>query len=430
MSDLIPDGWRSETIGTYVSKMVGGAPLRPSDFSKAGVRVIPKKAVQFGGKTKFKVKTYCTPDFASNNQKNIVNNEYIITSLRDLVPTGPTIGVISKLEDKGDFILAQGVYGLKTKNMVDDYLIQLSNSQWYRQAMRLIFVGSTQVHIRNQEFLDVLIPVPPLPEQQKIAAILTSVDEVIEKIQAQINKLKDLKTGMMQELLTKGIGHTEFKDSPVGRIPLDWKVECIGDLAEQVKPGPFGSSLTKAMYVECGYKVYGQEQIIAGDLNVGHYYVDKEKYDSLGVFKVQAGEILISLVGTFGKVVVVPEKFEEGIINPRLLKLRFDQSSVNPDFIAYQLRSDFVLNQLNQLQQGGTMGVLSATTIKPVKLIVPPLSVQLKISTMLSSINKSLYSKNLKLDSTKNVKKALMQDLLTGKVRVNTEKPNAEVAVD
>jgi type I restriction enzyme S subunit len=68
---------------------------------------------------------------------------------------------------------------------------------------------------------------PPLPEQQKIAAILTSVDDVIESIQAQINKLKDLKTGMMQELLTKGVErdglpHTEFKDSAVGRVPKGW----------------------------------------------------------------------------------------------------------------------------------------------------------------------------------------------------------------
>ena len=68
---------------------------------------------------------------------------------------------------------------------------------------------------------------PPLPEQQKIASILTSVDEVIEKTQTQINKLQDLKKATMNELLTRGIGHTEFKDSPVGRIPLSWEVKII-----------------------------------------------------------------------------------------------------------------------------------------------------------------------------------------------------------
>ena len=223
---------------------------------------------------------------------------------------------------------------------------------------------------------------------------------------------------MMQELLTKGIGHTEFKDSPVGRIPVEWEVAEIGEVAEQVKPGPFGSSLTKSMYVKSGFKVYGQEQVISGDLSVGNYYINQEKYDELSAFKVQAGEILISLVGTFGQVAIVPEQFKPGVINPRLLKLRFPKNSIIPDFIAYQLRSEFVLNQLKQFQQGGTMGVLSATTVKPVKLIIPPVNAQIQIANAISSIDEMIDVNKHKLASIKYAKKSLMQDLLTGKVRV------------
>ena len=64
----------------------------------------------------------------------------------------------------------------------------------------------------------------PLPEQKKIASILTSVDEVIEKNQSQINKLQDLKKATMNELLTRGIGHTEFKDSPLGKFQKSWEI--------------------------------------------------------------------------------------------------------------------------------------------------------------------------------------------------------------
>ncbi|PSU72496.1 hypothetical protein C9J22_00605 [Photobacterium phosphoreum] len=426
MSDQFPDGWEFQPIGNYVERMVGGAPLKPSDFSVTGHRVIPKKAVQFGGKIKFDVETNCSFDFANSNKKNIIDNQYLITTLRDLVPSGPTIGVIGVLEEEGPFILAQGVYGLKTKNVSDEYLAQVSNTSWYRNEMRKVFVGSTQVHIRNQEFLDVKVLFPPLPEQQKIAAILTSVDVVIEKTQAQINKLKDLKTGMMQELLTRGVGvggkpHTEFKDSPVGRIPKGWDVFTIGDIAEQVKPGPFGSSLTKSMYVETGFKVYGQEQVISGDLSVGNYYVTRSKYDELKAFKVSAGDILVSLVGTFGQIVTISDNYEKGIINPRLLKLRFPKEKVDSDFIAHQLRSNFVLEQLKVLQQGGTMGVLSATTIKPVKLVIPTLEEQCSIRGVIDSIITLIHKKNNKLDALKKNKKALMQDLLTGKVRVNVD---------
>ena len=80
--------------------------------------------------------------------------------------------------------------------------------------------GATTVkHLSVKDIREIRRHFPPLPEQQKIASILTTVDEVIEKTESQISKLQDLKKGMMQELLTQGLGHTQFKDSPVGRIP-------------------------------------------------------------------------------------------------------------------------------------------------------------------------------------------------------------------
>ncbi len=278
--------------------------------------------------------------------------------------------------------------------------------------------GGTRAKLNQADMRDIELLLPPFLEQQKIASILTAVDDVIESTQAQINKLKNLKTGMMQELLTKGIGHTEFKDSPVGRIPKAWSFSSIGALAEQVKPGPFGSSITKSMYVVSGYKVYGQEQVIAGNLKVGNYYVTQEKYEELSAFQVRAGEILISLVGTFGQILIVPDNFEPGIINPRLLKLRMPKNKVHSGFITHQLRSEFVVDQLNRFQQGGTMGVLSGATLKPVMLVVPPLAEQEKISKLLSTLDENIFVKEAKKLKLVNHKKALMQDLLTGKVRV------------
>jgi len=98
------------------------------------------------------------------------------------------------------------------------------------------------VTLNKEKLRNIEAVLPPLPEQQKIAAILTSVDEVIEKTQAQIDKLKDLKTGMMQTLLTKGVGidgkpHTEFKDSPVGRIPKGWEVVKLSTVLTKIDSG-------------------------------------------------------------------------------------------------------------------------------------------------------------------------------------------------
>ena len=90
--------------------------------------------------------------------------------------------------------------------------------------------GSTRFTVSLPIFNALEISIPPLPEQKKIASILTSVDEVIEKTQSQIDKLQDLKKGTMNELLTKGIDHTEFKDSVLGRIPKSWEIYELGKL--------------------------------------------------------------------------------------------------------------------------------------------------------------------------------------------------------
>jgi len=92
--------------------------------------------------------------------------------------------------------------------------------------------GSTMKHIKKGVLDEFHCPIPPLPEQKKIASILTSVDDVIENTQKQIDKLQDLKKATMNELLTKGIGHTDFKDSELGRIPKSWEVMRLGSVGK------------------------------------------------------------------------------------------------------------------------------------------------------------------------------------------------------
>jgi type I restriction enzyme, S subunit len=100
---------------------------------------------------------------------------------------------------------------------------------------RVRATGSTRFTLSLSDVAEVTVSFPEsVKEQQKIAKILTSVDEVIENTQSQINKLEDLKKATMNELLTKGIGHTEFKETEIGRIPRDWRVLKIAEIGEIV----------------------------------------------------------------------------------------------------------------------------------------------------------------------------------------------------
>ena len=415
MNDPLPEGWNDVVLGdhAYIKARIGWRGLSSSEYTEKGPYLIAGKHL-IGSRI-----DWANCDHISEYRYE-ESKEIQLQELDVIISKDGTIGRLGFVENMPSKATINGTMMLirPSDKFSSKFIYFYLQGNKFQKIVQEKVSGSSVPHIFQRDMVTLNVPHPPLPEQKKIAAILTSVDTVIEKTQAQINKLKDLKTGMMQELLTKGIGHTEFKDSPVGRIPVEWEVAEIGEVAEQVKPGPFGSSLTKSMYVKSGFKVYGQEQVISGDLSVGNYYINQEKYDELSAFKVQAGEILISLVGTFGQVAIVPEQFKPGVINPRLLKLRFPKNSIIPDFIAYQLRSEFVLNQLKQFQQGGTMGVLSATTVKPVKLIIPPVNAQIQIANAISSIDEMIDVNKHKLASIKYAKKSLMQDLLTGKVRV------------
>lgn len=267
------------------------------------------------------------------------------------------------------------------------------------------------------------INLPPLKEQQRIAEILGAVDEDIEKTKATIKATEKLKRGLMQELFTRGIGHTKFKQTELGEIPESWEVGGFQNFVDPkdknaIKPGPFGSALKKEFYVPTGYKIYGQEQVIKNNPYFGNYYINEEKYKSLEGFKIQPKDLLISLVGTIGKTMIIPDDAELGIINPRLLKITVDHSKASVYFVDYLLKGFSVLRQTTGKSHGGTMSILNKGMLLSVKIPVPSKDEQEKIARILLSVDEKISINKKLLAKQTELKKGLMQDLLSGKKRV------------
>lgn len=160
------------------------------------------------------------------------------------------------------------------------------------------------------------------------------------------------------------INKEELKDLP--DLPEGWiwaKIDSISSYEQNaIKAGPFGSALKKEYYTEAGYKIYGQEQVISGDWEYGDYYIDEERYRTLEKCKVQPGDILISLVGTVGKVLVLPHGIKPGIINPRLIKISTNDFYINY-FFKYYFESSFIKNLYGLKTHGATMDVLNLSIL-------------------------------------------------------------------
>jgi type I restriction enzyme, S subunit len=204
-----PDGtafpdWEEKKLGDYLKEHRGGAPLTPSDFvNESNFEVIPKKAVGPGGELQLgEDRTFTSESFFKTYLGSTIDSSFLVTTLRDLVPSGPSIGYIVKFESERSFLLAQGVYGFKIEEqqLNPKFLIAFSNTIPFRRRMQKLMVGSTQVHIRNGDFFGQSLLVPHPDEQQKIADALSAMDTKIQAVSAQVSHMESFKKGLLQQM--------------------------------------------------------------------------------------------------------------------------------------------------------------------------------------------------------------------------------------
>ena len=150
--------------------------------------------------------------------------------------------------------------------------------------------------------------------------------------------------------------------------------------------------------------------MIRDDPFYGDYYISEDKYKKLIQYKVNANDVLVSMVGTYGKVLVIPEIFEKGIINPRLIKLSFDIEKIYPQFFKYMFTLKEFQNCLAHNSHGGTMSILNLRILKQLKLIVPSISMQMVFLEFLYQVDKSKLAVQKSIDQLEILKKSLMQE--------------------
>jgi type I restriction enzyme S subunit len=290
------------------------------------------------------------------------------------------------------------------------YLLGHKTEEWLNKSN-----GMGILHVTKGSMEDMTLTLPPLPEQQKIAAILTAVDAVIESTQAQINKLKDLKTGMMQELLTKGIGHTEFKDSAVGLIPLQWEVLTIDDIASEVKVGIVVQPTQ--YYVEFGIPALRSANVREIGLNGDNLkYISPISNENLKKSKLHEGDLLTVRTGYPGTTAVVGSEFAGA--NCIDVIITRPKNIIDSNYLSSWINSSYGKDQILKVQGGLAQQHFNVGDMKKMLIAFPSLIEQRKIFEILKAVTLKIELVNVRMSKLRNQKKALMQDLLTGKVRV------------
>jgi type I restriction enzyme S subunit len=397
--------WNKNTIGNFVLNYKGGASLTPADFVEySDCEVIPKKAISSGGLLQLDkvVPTFCTLEFFNSNQNYIVDSEYLITTLRDLVPSGPSIGYIVKYESNKKYILAQGVYGFRIKNDLNrDFLIQFSNTSKFRLHMQSIMVGSTQVHIRNQDYFSTELYTPSLIEQTKIASFLSAVDEKISQLTRKHELLSQYKQGMMQKLFSQQL---RFKADD-GREFGEWEEKIIGEIAN-IKRGASPRPITDAKWFDEESKV-GWVRI--SDVSKSKkILVETEQYlSNEGIQKsrfIPKGNIIMSICATIGKPIYTG--FDVCIHDGFVV---FSELKAWYEYTYYYL--EWIEKNWYQYGQSGTQVNLNSDIVSNEIFPFPCLEEQTKIANFLSAIDQKIEVVAQQIEQAKTWKKGLLQQM-------------------
>ena len=416
MSEFVPEGWKLKTIGELANVKRGASPRPINDSQWWGGNVGWVRISDVTSSNKYLNKTtqYLSDLGVSKSVK--IDKGEVVLSICATIGKPIIVNVDACIHD--GFVWFNKLE--KTIHREFWYYFLLSNQEFLASQRQ----SGTQGNLNTSIVSDLLCYLPPLPEQQKIAAILTSVDEVIEKTQAQINKLKDLKTGMMQELLTRGVGvdgkpHTEFKDSPVGRIPKGWAVVKLSDTGKW-KGGGTPSKSNKNYW--SGSIPWVSPKDMKLDL------ISRTK-DLITEDAIKGSST--NLITKNSLLMVV----RSGILQHTLpVAIAACDLTINQDMKALSVSKGYCVNFIFYYLQAHNHTVLRATlkagnTVESIdfnefgKYLIPSPSLeeQVRISDVIASISNKIKVKEYKLSSLKNTKKALMQDLLTGKVRVKVD---------
>jgi len=321
-------------------------------------------------------------------------------------------GIVPEGVPNGFALATTEVFPISCKKSIDKlFLFYILKFTKFRNKIIHSMIGTTGRQRASKDSIKNLkIPLPPLPEQKKIAEILSTVDKAIETVDTAIAETERLKKGMMQELLSKGIGHKEFKDTKIGRIPKEWEVVRLGEICKQRNQIILPSGKGK-------YKFIGLEHITSGETKLCAYEFDMNIKSSK--FKFYAGDILYGKLRPYLDKAILAEF--DGICSTDLLVLTSAKDRIYAEFLIYVIHSKKFIQYAISTTSGTNYPRTSWKAISKFMFGLPLPPEQKKIAEILSTVDKKLELERERKKKLERIKRGLMNDLLTGKRRVKVD---------
>lgn len=393
---VVPEAWKICSLGT-ICDVRDGTHESPRFFA-TGVPFVTSKNIVGGRLDLANVSYISEANAVEFNKRSKVDRNDILMSMIG------TIGSAALIESEPDFCI-KNVALLKPRWVEPLFLIHLINSPLFQHYLAENLDGGIQKFVSLGTLRQLAIPVPDESEQRAIAAALSDVDALLGGLERFIAKKCDLKQAAMQRLLT---GQTRLPG-----FSGEWEVKRLGDVAT-IRDGTHQTP----KYVASGIPFFSVEHVTSGDFKNTKFISEQEHRFLTRSFKIEKGDILMTRIGSIGDCKLIDWEVDASFyVSLALLKIKPGYSA--PYIAHYSKSASFQTEVELHSLQSAIPRKINLGPISNVKIELPPtISEQTAIAVVLSDMDAELSALEARRDKTRDLKQAMMQELLTGKTRL------------
>ena len=419
--DFLPEGWQEVRVDDVIEHFQNGYGFPASQYAKSGMPIVTMANINLDGRFDFdfhKARFWDESDSEKLSRYHLQESDLII-AMTDVTPAKNLIGRMAMINLPGPFLLNQRVGLLITKPeaVSKKFLAYYSNFFYWRKYSKAASTAGVQANFSTKDIRRGKIFLPPLPEQREIAEILSTWDEAIAKTEQLITAIQARKKGLMQRLLTGEVRFPGFDGK--------WQEFRLEQIASKNRysftGGPFGSNLKAESYTTTGVRINQLQNIGDGEFLDEHkIFTSEEKANELISCNIFPGDIILSKMGDpVARATIVPRDEKRYLMASDGIRVEVDKECFDTNFVLETINGfEFRKNAIRH-SVGSTRQRISLGDLRKLPIMIPSLSEQRRISSVLTLCNVEVDTHMQKLEFLKQQKKGLMQCLLTGQVRVS-----------
>ena len=417
-SGIIPEGYKKTKVGivpvewedTHFSELFIEKKNVTSDFEKYPLYSLT-------------IEEGVAPKSERYERSHLVKKDDIfkIVSENDFVynPMNVRFGALARYKGQED-VSVSGYYDIfsvkesVSKEYMENFLLSEPMINYYNRVSTGSLKEKQRVHF--SQFLDFVLPIPPLPEQQKIAEILSTQDKLIELQEKKIEQLKELKKAYLQKMFPKK--GSKYPELRFKGFTDPWEQRKLSEICTMHARIGWQNLRTSEFLDSGDYYLITGTDFEDGRINLSTcHYVEKDRFEQDKKIQIKNGSILITKDGTLGKVAFVENLDKPATLNAGVFNVEIIENDVDNRYLFQYLKAPFLMDYVNSKATGGTIKHLNQSILVDFPVQMPESAEQQKIGAYFSRLDHLITLHQRKSEQEKQKKKALMQLLLTGKVR-------------